>query len=65
MKRDEKCVSQSNHIHGNVERKQKTQEKNKNEKDDGRRKNKEKITSIDFNSTNFYLEVEVFTINAI
>jgi hypothetical protein len=31
----------------------------------GRRKNKEKIASIDFNSTNFYIEVEVFTTNAI
>ncbi len=31
----------------------------------GRKKNKEKIASIDFNSTNFYIEVEMFTMNAI
>jgi hypothetical protein len=31
----------------------------------GRKKNKEKIASIDFNSTNFYIEVEMFTMNVI
>lgn len=39
--------------------------KKQNDKDDRKRKNKEKIASIDFNSTNLYIEVEVFTINAI
>ncbi len=44
----------------------KKHKKKQNEKDDRKKKkNKEKIASIDFNSTNFYIEVEMFTMNAI